>query len=134
MAIVLKRYIEPYLRARPATVLEKMQNKWFRCHDQVSFEQNARQIYLEHYAKVRRLIPKERLLEYKLGSGWEPLCDFLNKPVPDKDFPRVNESKEFEIWMANTQKKKLKEGVLSLSKYFVLPVLASGIVWFLSTT
>lgn len=34
----------------------------------------------------------DRLLEYKLGSGWEPLCKFLGKPVPDVPFPHVNES------------------------------------------
>ena len=46
----------------------------------------------EHYAFVRRITPKERLLEYKLGSGWEPLCEFLGKSVPDVPFPRINET------------------------------------------
>lgn len=37
-------------------------------------------------------VPKERLLEYEFGSGWAPLCSFLEKEVPDVPFPRVNES------------------------------------------
>jgi hypothetical protein len=37
-------------------------------------------------------VPKERLLEYELGSGWDPLCAFLGKEVPDVLFPRANES------------------------------------------
>lgn len=34
----------------------------------------------------------DRLLEYELGTGWEPLCKFLGKPVPSVPFPHVNES------------------------------------------
>lgn len=40
-----------------------------------------------------RVTPSERLLEHRLGSGWEPLCEFLGKPVPEGvPFPRVNDS------------------------------------------
>jgi hypothetical protein len=53
---------------------------------------NAREAYYKHYAHVKTLVPKERLLEYELGSGWDPLCAFLGKEVPDVLFPRVNES------------------------------------------
>jgi hypothetical protein len=37
----------------------------------------------------------DRLLVYKLGDGWEPLCKFLNKPVPANPFPKNNSSDEF---------------------------------------
>lgn len=39
---------------------------------------------------IRGLVPKDRLLEWYLGDGWEPLCGFLGKPVPDTEFPHVN--------------------------------------------
>lgn len=50
--------------------------------------------YRQHYAQIRALLKDQpsRLLEYKLGSGWEPLCKFLDKPVPENPFPHVNES------------------------------------------
>ena len=53
----------------------------------------SKEEYRKHYALVRSLVPKDRLLEYKLGDGWEPLCDFLGKPVPNVPFPHVNDSK-----------------------------------------
>lgn len=28
----------------------------------------------------------------KMGDGWEPLCEFLGKPVPDEPFPWVNDA------------------------------------------
>lgn len=45
---------------------------------------------------VRREVPDRRLLEYEVGQGWEPLCDFLGVDVPDEPFPRVNDSQNFE--------------------------------------
>src|SRR5262245_22285156 len=47
-----------------------------------------------HNADVERAIPKERLLVYEVSQGWEPLCRFLNVPVPDEPFPRVNSTEE----------------------------------------
>ncbi|KAI0163523.1 hypothetical protein BJ166DRAFT_295747 [Pestalotiopsis sp. NC0098] len=46
-----------------------------------------------HQNKVRSLVPKERLLEMDLKDGWEPLCKFLNVPVPQEHFPRANDAK-----------------------------------------
>jgi hypothetical protein len=39
---------------------------------------------------------RERLLDYRLGEGWGPLCEFLGKEVPvGLEFPRVNETVAF---------------------------------------
>lgn len=55
----------------------------------------AKEIYKEHYAEVRAKARPGQLLEYKLGDGWEPLCEFLGKPVPDEPFPNVNDTAMF---------------------------------------
>lgn len=52
-------------------------------------------LYEQHNAAVRAAIPAERLLEFQVADGWEPLCDFLGKPVPDTPFPRMNSTEEF---------------------------------------
>ncbi|KAI0381077.1 hypothetical protein F5Y04DRAFT_289039 [Hypomontagnella monticulosa] len=54
-------------------------------------EARARVVYEEYFRQVRELVPPERRLEYKIGSGWGPLCAFLGVPVPDVPFPRANE-------------------------------------------
>jgi hypothetical protein len=52
----------------------------------------AKEGYERHYELIRRITPKERLLEYKLGTGWGPLCEFLGADEPvGVEFPRVNE-------------------------------------------
>lgn len=51
--------------------------------------------YERHNAAVRAAIPPERLLEFEVAQGWEPLCAFLDVPVPDTPFPRVNDQAMF---------------------------------------
>lgn len=48
-----------------------------------------------HEDEVRRTVAPERLLEWRVTEGWQPLCKFLEVPVPDMPFPRVNDSREF---------------------------------------
>lgn len=55
----------------------------------------AIEVYQAHIDRVVRGVPKERLLQFEVKEGWEPLCIFLGKPVPDEPFPRVNERAEF---------------------------------------
>jgi len=60
------------------------------------FEKYGKQRYRDHYEEVRSLVPKENLLEYRMGEGWKPLCDFLELPVPEgKKFPRTNDTDGF---------------------------------------
>jgi hypothetical protein len=125
-------FIDPIRGPKPATTILKMEYAMFNCSDRESFQRNAKQTYREHYAKVRKLVPKERLLEYQLGSGWEPLCTFLGKDIPDKPFPHLNEGKEFEIWMKNIQERELKKGLAYISRYLVLPAVLIGVAWALS--
>jgi hypothetical protein len=39
---------------------------------------------------IRGLVHKDRLLEWYIEDGWEPLCKFLGKPVPKVEFPHAN--------------------------------------------
>jgi len=50
----------------------------------------------DHNAAVIAECPKEKLLVYEVGQGWEPLCEFLGKPIPDVPFPNVNDTKAFQ--------------------------------------
>lgn len=61
----------------------------------VADKETALRTYKQLHQEVRDMVPKENLLEFKLGDGWEPLCQFLNKDVPNEPFPFINESHEF---------------------------------------
>ena len=63
-----------------------------RAHAIAVFERNT--------AEVMAAIPPERLLVFNVGDGWEPLCRFLGKPVPETPFPRKNSGEEFHAMVA----------------------------------
>lgn len=44
--------------------------------------------------RVKSTVPPEKLLIYDVKEGWEPLCKFLNKPIPDEEFPYINDKEQ----------------------------------------
>ena len=52
-------------------------------------------VYFETWnAKIKAMVPKDRLLIYNVKEGWEPLAKFLNvtTPATDAPFPRINDA------------------------------------------
>ena len=48
--------------------------------------------YKRHNAAVRAAVPADRLLEFNVKEGWEPLCRFLElAKCPTTPFPRAND-------------------------------------------
>ena len=48
-------------------------------------------IYHQHIEAVKKTVPAERLLVFNVKEGWEPLCAFLDLPIPDRPFPHLND-------------------------------------------
>jgi len=52
--------------------------------------------FQEHSREVRAAVPAERLLVFDVKEGWEPLCAFLDVPVPvGEPFPHVNDAANY---------------------------------------
>jgi len=49
-------------------------------------------IFEDHIEQVKSRCESERLLVFDVSEGWEPLCQFLDVPVPAGPFPHVNDS------------------------------------------
>jgi Sulfotransferase domain len=45
---------------------------------------------------VKKTVPPGQLLVYEVTQGWEPLCKFLNVPVPTTPFPKTNSKESFQ--------------------------------------
>jgi hypothetical protein len=53
-------------------------------------------VYNAHLEEVRRTVPPQKLLEFDVRDGWQPLCDFLGRAVPaDTPFPHLNDRRWF---------------------------------------
>ena len=50
--------------------------------------------YRSHNAAVKALVPPSQLLVYRVGEGWERLCQFLQVEVPHSAFPHENKAGE----------------------------------------
>ncbi|MDQ2860955.1 MAG: sulfotransferase family protein [Pseudomonadota bacterium] len=85
--------------AAPATPWETMVAKVVgdmfdrRMHDR----DHLISVYERHNAQVRATIAPERLLDYRVSSGWGPLCDFLGAPAPEGPMPTANSTEEFQV-------------------------------------
>lgn len=92
--VVANAIIAPLTGFRGGSCCQKTILGAFGARDVGEVRAKAREYYEGYYEHVRRVIPAHRRLDYRLGSGWAPLCEFLEKDVPQVDFPRVNESEE----------------------------------------
>ena len=48
--------------------------------------------YRRHNAAVKAMVPSSSLLVYRVGEGWERLCEFLEVEVPAVPFPHENKA------------------------------------------
>ena len=65
-------------------------------HHQQTDQEKCIQLFNEYNEKVIRECPKDKLLVFQVEQGWKPLCEFLNKPIPDVPFPRLNDTVDFQ--------------------------------------
>jgi len=56
--------------------------------------QHAISVYEAWTERVVATVPADRLLVFDVRDGWEPLCEFLEVPVPDVPYPRRNDRAE----------------------------------------
>ncbi|MEP3276255.1 MAG: sulfotransferase family protein [Stappiaceae bacterium] len=57
--------------------------------------EHAIAVYEKNIADVQSAFGPDRLLTYTIGDGWEPLCRFLGKQIPDEPYPHSNSTKDF---------------------------------------
>ena len=84
---------------------------WQRSHKGSMANREAAIVrYAEHVAEVKAAVPAEKLLEFSVDQGWAPLYEFLGVPVPESEFPNVNDRAAFQKTIADITK----------SAYFIL--------------
>ncbi|KAH8548257.1 P-loop containing nucleoside triphosphate hydrolase protein [Umbelopsis sp. PMI_123] len=59
-------------------------------------KKEAIRLFKEHEEEVKRTVPADRLLIFETGvDGWDKLCSFLGKEVPNKPWPHINQRETF---------------------------------------
>ena len=88
-------------------------------------------LYVDHNARVKALVPRDKLLVWNVKQGWKPLCEFLGVPVPDEPFPRLNVNSNAIADETNKSiagRRMFKELVLMMS---VFTVIIAVMIWYL---
>ena len=62
----------------------------------ISDPDHCKAVFHSWNEEVKRTVPPEKLLVFEVKQGWEPLCKFLNVPIPDKPFPHTNKGESFQ--------------------------------------
>lgn len=122
------RVSEPLTGSVFAQVAQKSFQGFFRAMDKEGVRANAREAYDRHHRAIMEVVPQDKLLLYKLGDGWGPLCEFLDKPVPDVEFPWVNEAKA----VRQTLMRKFNSQILDAGKIVAPWVVAAAAVGYAS--
>jgi hypothetical protein len=125
--------VEPIIGSRGTASISKMLCGFFRSQNVDEIRKCARDRYREHYETIRRIVPEENLLNFNLSDGWAPLCAFLDKEVPDVDFPWVNETKALQETIKRVQTKMLTNA-LRKSAPVAGVVLVLTFAWYVTTT
>jgi hypothetical protein len=91
--------IFPFLDLLDADGGPRMPGNVIRTHtfgDRFGDRVHCQAVFAAHNRAVREAIAPERLLVFDVKQGWEPLCAFLEVPVPEGEpFPHVNDTAEF---------------------------------------
>ncbi|GIC94643.1 sulfotransferase family protein [Aspergillus udagawae] len=85
-------WLDRILRSRTRLVRPVFAKAWNELFEG-SLEQNGRRVFHEHCKKIEGLVPPESLLIYHVKEGWQPLCEFLDEPIPSVPMPHENEMK-----------------------------------------
>lgn len=91
------------------TVYDTMDNRMQDKNFMMSFFNNRT-------AEIINTIAPDRLLVYQVQEGWKPLCEFLDVPIPDSEFPRINsrdETKELLATLIAASGEQLSEDAMA---------------------
>lgn len=85
-------------KSESLALIHKLYEAYFKAAGREGIFRNAEKVYKEHNDRLREIgsrLGQKQFLEYELGSGWEPLCEFLHVKVPNMEFPQMNTREGF---------------------------------------
>ncbi|KAH8900215.1 hypothetical protein GQ53DRAFT_816234 [Thozetella sp. PMI_491] len=123
----VRNVIGPLAGFYSSGVLWDIMRAFFRAKTADEVRAKMKDRYREHYETVRNMVPANQLLVYKLGDGWEPLCTFLDRPVPNVPFPRLNDRQSL-----SERRREIFEKILKRLSYVGIGVaMICCVVWVL---
>lgn len=86
------------------------------------FIENGTTVFQQHYDGLEEACrDRDReWLDWSVDDGWDPLCQYLGKPIPDVPFPNANKGgAQFEQNMEEATKDMMVNALKNMSIFFV---------------
>ena len=87
---------------------------------------HGKKVFAMHYEEIRRAAPANRLLEWKVCEGWDNLCKFLECPIPEEQFPNINETADFHERLSLLRRQRISKSVRAWIRVEVLSTIFCG--------
>lgn len=91
-------------------------NIWDLMENRMQDRKHMVDFFTNRTTEIIDYIAPDRLLVYQVSEGWQPLCTFLNIPIPDTAFPRINsrdETKEILATLIEASGEQLSKEAMS---------------------
>jgi len=113
----------PFARAITTAVHKAIWDRGGLFNGRFREREYAMEVFESWNQSVREFVPPERLLVFDVREGWAPLCAFLEVPVPNRPFPRVNQRWHMQMGV------RVLRAVPVLSAVLLIGLLAVLIDW-----
>ena len=123
------RYTDP---SGCGTLIKHCELMWeVFCDGDFDDQDKIKKRFLEHNEHVRQIVPKDRLLEYHIRQGWEPLVKFLDLGERKGSLPRENGQSAYLETCRNVWKIVVFRSFINLIKLVVIVSGAIGSILYL---
>lgn len=80
--------------------------------------------------KVKQLVPKDQLLCCTLegGFGWEQICPFLEKDIPEDPYPIGNAPAQFKELIDRVVTPQIKASMVKTAGALLVPLVGVGML------
>jgi hypothetical protein len=92
-ATIMSPAILEWLKASPYRAMFEA-TVWADFGDRINDRDFMLPYFEQRVEEIKQALPSDRLLVYEVKQGWQPLCDFLDVPIPDGPFPHANSREE----------------------------------------
>lgn len=103
------------------------------CDNDYEDRDKCRRRFEEHYEHLRKVVPKERLLEYQIQDGWDPLVEFLSLKDRSGIISPSNVPEDFILAHTEQWKSCVVRSVKNVAKFTAGLVAVVGVVSYLKS-
>lgn len=95
------------------------------------WDKNGKRFAVDHYDRIETALKaKDReYIDWYVEEGWEPLCRFLDKKVPETPFPRGNATKDFEPKVAQIIGGLIKSATINMAVCAAVTMGLAAVAW-----